>query len=113
MRIPLLSTACTVALVAGLLVDVGAAVKLRHERGRQRSVDPQGGDLADGDQESEGVSHFLPSTNVTCFQGKTAAMASLLESLRTGQPASGPLQRDRAEGRLLHRQRVRPGPHRH
>lgn len=45
-------------------------------------MDPQGGDLADGDQESEGVSHFLPSTNVTCFQGKTAAMASLLESLR-------------------------------
>lgn len=83
MRIPLLSQACTVALVAGLFIDVSAAVKLRHERGQQLNVDPLGGDpAADGDQVPEEVSHFLPSTNVTCFQGKTAAMKTLLDRLR-------------------------------
>jgi len=96
MRIPLLSEACAVALVAGLLIDAGAAVSLRHDRGRQLNVESLGGDPApgggpwtslnveslDGDQEVEDLSHFLPSTNVTCFQGRTAAMTTLLESLR-------------------------------
>lgn len=82
MRTPLLSEACAVALVAGLLIDAGAAVSLRHDRGRQLNVESLGGDPApDGDQEVEDLSHFLPSTNVTCFQGRTAAMTTLLESL--------------------------------
>jgi len=83
MRIPLLSEACIVALIFGFFIDVSAAVKLQHERGRQLHVESLGGDPApDGDQELEEVSHFLPSTNVTCFQGKTAAMTTLLGRLR-------------------------------
>jgi len=83
MRTPLLSEACIVALIAGVFIDVSAAVKLRHERGRQLNVESLGGDpAADGGQEFEEVSHFMPSTNVTCFQGKTAAMTTLLDRLR-------------------------------
>ena len=70
-------------MIAGFFIDVSAAVKLRHERGRQLNVDSLGGDpTADGDREFEEVSHFVPNTNVTCFEGKTPAMTNLLDRLR-------------------------------